>query len=253
MRQCSEYAGSHIPGIYNDTPRVCPRFHPYYDCVCGLSVDQGPSESSKPVPIPSLPLAHQAQVLLSLNRHTRDSIEKPIKRSIESVARAFARQNTPSTFACALLASFLENVLAEYDKIRRRSPRSHGSPVIRAADDIHSTIPPTHVDRPTSLAQDLDTGNVAPINVTDVSWTVFDASNATAVNEIPPQQQNDFATGNEVDTHTIRHSGPALPETTESWFQPTDNYAWTFADEDGWSAMFSEAGFAIDGGVFMPN
>jgi hypothetical protein len=31
------------------------------------------------------------------------------------------------------------------------------------------------------------------------------------------------------------------------------DYSWTYADEDGWLAMFSDAGLNVEGGVFMPN
>ena len=185
--------------------------------------------------------------MLSLDKHTRDGVEKPIQRSIESAAKAFARQATPPTFASALLANFLENVLGEYDKVRRRSPGSHSSPDHRADIDPKAMSSLLGVTMPAVPTQ--ESGDAEQTNVTNESWTSFEANPTT--NEVL-SRDSDISPTNEVDSRTLQHA-TGSPETSELWFQPTDNYAWTFADEDGWAAMFLDAGFDINGGVFMPN
>lgn len=160
------------------------------------------------------------KLLLSTDSTARTALEYTVTQSITTVAANFRRQATPPTFACSMLADYLDNVLSEYNKVTHR-----------ASSSSHRNEPSDH-----------DTlGSVYQRHGNDIARQPYTA----------------------LDQHTIPTAGfhetsttpPAIEafESSQIGTQHASGYSWTYADEDGWLAMFSDAGLNVEGGVFMPN
>ncbi|KPI40628.1 Protein priB [Cyphellophora attinorum] len=126
-----------------------------------------------------------------------------------------ASRCNPTNIRMLITGGLSCNVLSEYNKVAQRPPHTS-----RRNHDGSDTV---------------DT--LRPANQHHVNDTT---------------QRNDEILNQPADTIGL-YGSTTTPPSVEPFESGHLEYQWTYADEEGWLAMFSDAGLNVDGGVFMPN
>jgi hypothetical protein len=188
-------------------------------------------------------------------------------KKLQRLRRFFAQRAAPANFSCALQASFLNNVLREYTNAchRQQKPSPNASPYFIPVQQHSGAAQYPEADSGVST-EPMSTTSTSQTSMTrtpQISWSTpvechgysayCNGSDLYNDNPTEPQvfqHENIVQTLKScIDTTTETTTGESLeeaiiPDLSQNFFS---------CEEDLWSAMFINAGFNPQGGVFVPD
>ncbi|EXJ78261.1 hypothetical protein A1O3_09422 [Capronia epimyces CBS 606.96] len=192
------------------------------------------------------------KLLLCVNKAVRQEFEPTVITTIELAARVFAQQNTPPTFACALQATFLKNVLREYQKACRW--RSVNNRLKSSARHLQSS--PTAEENLPSTTKALQfPSSAAPLEYLRKDQGGNQAEDQPQrVSDSPMQAPDPMTPSSSLPIDNVNEVVPGVDDNSPMYSDLVDTmpHDWTFADNEGWTAMFMNAGFDINTSFFVP-
>lgn len=172
----------------------------------------------------------------------RQEFEATIIEAIEVAAIAFAQQSTPPNSSCTLQANFLTNVIHEYHKFGRPQGRRPTGDNIGLGNRMGRQTEQSTESGRLQAGQGRDARRRHPSQVPQVQQAETITDPASNGRTSTPLDSSHEALGDAEDGSSMQNDFMEGPLCNE-----------IFTDDQGWLALFLNAGFDIDGGVFVPS
>ncbi|KAL4881817.1 hypothetical protein BJY04DRAFT_207301 [Aspergillus karnatakaensis] len=157
------------------------------------------------------------KLLLSSPLMRTPEIEQSAKATIRDVATTFGALSGPPTSSCSYQARFLENILSEFDRVKRQpsAARASGPDSVAVGTNSHNA----HGEEQRTVQQ----------------WITPPADKPSL---FPPTTSTPLA-----HNLTILEGGHSV--------EGQEDFGFSFGDEETWDDIFAAAGFSIQEGVFF--